>query len=41
VHTTSQATPSTLARCEIVILVCAIARAPATSIAEPPRNAGC
>src|SRR5580704_4133831 len=31
-------TPSTGARCEIVILVCAMARSPATSIEEPPRK---
>jgi hypothetical protein len=30
--------PSTGARCAIVILVCAIARAPAMSIALPPRK---
>src|SRR5919199_626717 len=38
VQTTSHSTPSTEARCEIVIFVCAIARSPARSTDVPPRK---
>jgi hypothetical protein len=38
VQTTSQATPSTGARWEIVIFVWAMARSPASSTALPPRK---